>query len=328
MVRVSKKPRPPRRPITFEDAWKKIEDVGNTIINNKSLRHDKDERAVALAVASLSHIPNSEKGRRFRSFLTSVQARCRPNSATGVLLCCTAIGKDNITNMNILRRTALYNKLESERNGPLLSSPILKQIPSSSQIPIMTGEANQPTLPAHSSPSSIDVATFEHASLEGIATVFNEDLCGFISNVSTQNDGETVWKAAVTTTFPLWGGLVNCLMSLDVSLVGVDYFAMALFNARINPAEPLRHITFDNGPTLILPNSELTMKGVKDETIEKFFGTEVYEAIRDSHVRRMEVEQAKPLTECVSMIVTRHGAIVNLSLDLNRGIEISGKLYS
>lgn len=145
--------------------------------------------------------------------------------------------------------------------------------------------AKTSSVPMHSSPSSIDGATFEHASLEGIATVFNENLCGFISNVSTQNDGETVWKAAVTTTFLLWGGLVNCLMSLDVSLMVVYYFAMALFNARINPADPLRHITFDNGPTLILPNSELTMKGVKDETIGKAFGTEVYEAIRDSMCR-------------------------------------------
>ncbi|KAL4889179.1 hypothetical protein BDV59DRAFT_187062 [Aspergillus ambiguus] len=327
MVQVLNKRRPPRKPITSEDAWRKVEDIGKTLIE-RSLRNKKDERAAALGVSSLSQIPTSTKDQKFRQFLDSLRLRCHPHSATAVLLCCIAIGKDNIVNMNRFQRNALLDKFERERNGPILSSPVLQEIANSQRIPEMKGKSYQPTLATRDSHSNIDGATYEHAFLEGLATVFKEDLCGIISRVPTQVDGETVWKAAVTTAFPLWGGLVNCLMSLDICTAGVDYLAMALFNAKINQAEPLRYIDFDDGPTLIVPDSESTMKGVKEEAIVKVFGVEIQEAIRDSPVRRKELEQRRQLTECVSMIVTRQGAIVNLSLDLNRGIEISRKLYA
>ncbi|KAB8227907.1 uncharacterized protein BDW43DRAFT_234368 [Aspergillus alliaceus] len=325
MVRVSNKRRPPRRPITHEDAWKKIEDVGSTLINKKCLRHTKDKRAIDL---SLSEVPRSDKDRRFQNFINTVRLRCRPNSATGVLLCSTALGKDNMASMNKYHREELFNKLERERNGPLLNSPVLKEISRLHQIPDMQIETDQPPLPEHNNHSNIDGATFEHASLEGIATVFTEDLCSIILRVPCQIDGETIWKAAVTTAFPLWGGLVNCLMSLDICMPGIDYLAMALFDARITPAEPLRHISFGDGPTLVVPNSESTMKGVKEGAIIKVFGAEIHEAIRDSPVRKKELGEGKQLTECVSMIITRQGAIINLSLDLNRGVEISRKLYA
>jgi hypothetical protein len=328
MRRELNRKRPPRRPISFGGAWSKIEEAARTIIDSQTLRHGKDERAVALAVASLSQTGDSAKDQKFRSFLDSVQLKCRPNGAAGVLLCVVGVGKDNITSMNNSQRVALLDKLASERNGPLLGSKVLKGIASSRRIPEVEEEEDQPILPTPHGQSTIDGETYEHASLEGIATVFNDHIRDIISRIPTQVNGETIWKAAVTTAFPLWGGLVNCLISLDICMLGVDYLAMALFNARISPAESLRRITFDEGPTLIVPNSESTMKGVKEEAIIKVFGAEIHEAIRISPLRRKELEQGKGLTECVSMIVTRQGAIVNLSLDLNRGIEISRKLYA
>ncbi|KAB8253553.1 hypothetical protein BDV32DRAFT_133951 [Aspergillus pseudonomiae] len=328
MIRVPNKRRPPRKTITPEEAWKKIERVGKALISKNDLRHPKDKRAVDLSVASLSRTPASSKEERFQGFLNDMRPRCRPNSATAVLLCSTALGKDNMTDMNKDHRKAFFDKLEYEREGPLLNSVVLKRIAESHQIPNMKGETDQPPLPIHDSHSNIHGATFEHASIEGIARVFNDDLCSVISKVSSEVDGERKWKAAVTTAFPLWGGLVNCLMSLDIHMVGVDYLAMALFNARITPAEQLRYISFGDGPTLVVPNSESTMKGVTEEAIMKVFGAEILDAIRGSSVRRKELREGKQLTECVSMIVTSQGAIINLSLDLNRGFEISRKLYA
>lgn len=56
----------------------------------------------------------------------------------------------------------------------------------------------------------------ENALIEGIKKVFDKYICGAIRRVSVQSDRITSWRASVTMVFPLWGGLVNCLMSLDV----------------------------------------------------------------------------------------------------------------
>ncbi|PYH96032.1 hypothetical protein BO71DRAFT_397542 [Aspergillus ellipticus CBS 707.79] len=72
MAPLSKK-RCPRKPLTCEDAWRKIEDVGFTIIKTKSLRNGKDERVVALAVKSLHEEPGSKNERRFHKFLVAVR---------------------------------------------------------------------------------------------------------------------------------------------------------------------------------------------------------------------------------------------------------------
>ncbi|KAL6228866.1 hypothetical protein BDW75DRAFT_125173 [Aspergillus navahoensis] len=127
MSQVSKKRRAPRKPIVSEEAWMKINAVGDTLIANQSLRHDKDERAVASAIISLSQTARSDKERRIRGFLGSVRLKCHQNDTTGVLLCCTAIGNDRMASMNKKQRAAFFEKLRSEHDGPLLSSPVLKQ---------------------------------------------------------------------------------------------------------------------------------------------------------------------------------------------------------
>ncbi|GKZ63470.1 hypothetical protein AnigIFM49718_011878 [Aspergillus niger] len=326
MARQSKK-RCPRKPLTCEDAWRKITDVGVTIIKTKSLRNGKDGRVVALAIKSLHEESSSKNERRFREFLDAVRNRCSQHDATALLIVSVAIGKDKIIGMNNFHRDALLDRLEFEQSGPVLSSPILREIAKTCGIPTVRKNGNQPTLPILSSHSDSHGTTYEHAVLEGITTVFSKDLCKIISQVPTQVKGETSWRAAVTTAFPLYGD-VNCLMSLDICSSGIDYLALELFNAKINTTKSLRYIVIDDGPTLIVPISESTIKGVKEEAIAKVFGVEIHGAIRNSPVRRMELEQGKELTECVSMIMMEQGAIVNLSLDLDRGIELSRKLYT
>lgn len=126
----------------------------------------------------------------------------------------------------------------------------------------------------------------------------------------------------MTTVFPLWGGPVDCLLSLDVCESRVEYLALALFNARVKWVEEARHIGFEGGATLTVPNSEVTLKGVKDEAIIMVFGSEIHSAINESRIRVRELQEGKLMTECVSMILTTQGAIVNLSLGLDRGLEI------
>ncbi|PYH75182.1 uncharacterized protein BO88DRAFT_431584 [Aspergillus vadensis CBS 113365] len=325
MARESKK-RCPRKPLTCEDAWRKIANVGLTIIKTKSLRNGKDERVVALTIKSLHEKPTSKNERRFHDFLVAVRSRCSQHDATAIFIVSVAIGKDKMIGMNNSHRDALLDRLEHEQSGPILSSPTLREIAKSCGIPTVRNNGQQPILLIRSRPDSHGT-TYEHAVLEGITAVFSEDLCNIISKVPTPVKGETSWRAAVTTAFPLYGD-VNCLMSLDICSSGIDYLALELFNAKINTTSSLRYIVIDDGPTLIVPVSESTIKGVKEEAIAKVFGVEIHKAIRDSRVRRMELEQGKELTECVSMIMMERGAIVNLSLDLDCGIELSRKLYT
>lgn len=103
---------------------------------------------------------------------------------------------------------------------------------------------------------------------------------------------------------------------------------MALFNATVKWVGNSLHIGFEIGTTLTVPNSEVTLKGVGDEAIAIVFGSEIQQAIKESRIRQRELEEGRLMTECVSMIVTEKGAIVNLSLGLVQGLEIQKKLYT
>jgi hypothetical protein len=70
---------------------------------------------------------------------------------------------------------------------------------------------------------------FGNASLQGITKVFDEYMCGAIRRVTIDSD----LKAAVTMVFPVWGGPVDCLMSLDVCERDVEQLVMTLFNAKV-----------------------------------------------------------------------------------------------
>jgi len=92
--------------------------------------------------------------------------------------------------------------------------------------------------------------------------------------------------------------------------------------------EQVLHVVLKEGITLIIPHSEATLKGVLDEAIIKVFGPEIHDAITESPIRRRELEEKKGVTECFSMILTKNGAIINLSLGLKGGLQIQNKLYT
>lgn len=167
------------------------------------------------------------------------------------------------------------------------------------------------------------------APLQGIAKVFDEYMCGAIRRVTVQNDGITSSKAAVTMDFPPWG-LVDCLMSLDVHHSKVGYLAMALFNVRVESVGQVRYVSLKEGVRL-MPNPEITLKGVLDEVIIDVFGPEIYGAITACRMRKKELEEGNRVTECVSMMLTSspaEGAIINLSLGLKGGVQIQNKIYT
>lgn len=169
---------------------------------------------------------------------------------------------------------------------------------------------------------------FEHASPAGIATVFSGLICGAIRTTVFQANGEKYSQASVTIVFPPWGGLVDCLLSLEICEPWVQPLAMALFAATVKRVGKTLHVGFERGITITVPNSEATLKGVENEAIAMVFGSEIQLAIQESRIRLRELEEGILASECVSMIVTEKGAIINLSLSLAQGLEIQKKLYT
>lgn len=170
-------------------------------------------------------------------------------------------------------------------------------------------------------PSAAQQRVVENAKIHGVAKVFGDDLCGAVRRVEEGS------RAAVTMAFPLWGGPVQCLMSLDICEPHVERLAMALFGAKVKWVGQVLHVVLEQGTTLITPNSEATLKGIGDERIARVLGTEIYGAIRECPVHVREIAEGKRATECVSMIFTKGGAFINLSLGLERSLQLQNKMY-
>lgn len=86
----------------------------------------------------------------------------------------------------------------------------------------------------------------ENASLQGSAKIFDNYLCGAIRRVTVGSD----LRAAATMVFPLWGGLVDCVMSLDVCERDVEQLAMA--QRRDKWVEQVLHVALNNGITMMM----------------------------------------------------------------------------
>lgn len=103
---------------------------------------------------------------------------------------------------------------------------------------------------------------------------------------------------------------------------------MALFNAKVSLINQVRHVALNEGITLVIPSPEATLKGIPDKAIISIFGPEIHGAINENPIRKRELEDGTHVTECVSIILTRNGAIINLALGLDGGVKIQNKLYT
>ncbi|QSS65313.1 hypothetical protein I7I51_06155 [Histoplasma capsulatum] len=223
--------------------------------------------------------------------------------------------------------TPLKSNQEAQLNSSATrSSTDVDIIPSPNET--QSGPEEAPGISLHTQPSSQHLV-LEKASLQGIADVFDHYMCGAIRKDTVQSGGITYFKAAVTMDFP-FDGLVDCLMSLAIHHSKVEYLAMALFKVHVESVGQVRYVILKEGAKLI-PNPEMTLKGVLDDAIMRVLGPEVHGAIRASRMRKKELEEGNHMTECVSMIVTSRydeGAIINLSLGLKGGAQIQNKLYT
>ncbi|KGQ01472.1 hypothetical protein PAAG_11822 [Paracoccidioides lutzii Pb01] len=101
--------------------------------------------------------------------------------------------------------------------------------------------------------------------------------------------------------------LVDCVMMLEVCEVEVERLVKDLFGIPVESVMGVRHLLLGKGVKLTSNTSdpEITLKGVRDESILRVFGHEVYRAVRASKMYRMELQEKKiSVTECVSMIFT------------------------
>ncbi|KAF5844354.1 hypothetical protein GGP41_004521, partial [Bipolaris sorokiniana] len=140
-------------------------------------------------------------------------------------------------------------------------------------------------------PTVQEQPVLQNASLQGIVKIFDAYMCNAIRRVNV--DGES--KAAISMIFPGWGGLVDCLMSLDVCEWGIAQLSMALFNAKVEWTEHILHVVLENGMKLTTESSEVTLKGVEDKVINKVFGSEIYHAIAECAMRRREMAEGRDL---------------------------------
>lgn len=105
---------------------------------------------------------------------------------------------------------------------------------------------------------------------------------------------------------------------------------IALFKVRVESVRQVWYVSLNEGVRL-MPNPEITLKGVLDKAIINVFGSEIHRAITACHIRKKELGEGNSATECILIILTSSlskGAIINLSLSLEEGIQIQNKLYT
>ncbi|KIW39694.1 uncharacterized protein PV06_08284 [Exophiala oligosperma] len=312
-------------------AWEVLLDIAKKMDQSKRLETVQIRR-ITDAAAILKSAQSTQRRRRYKSFLHGVLTRAGPGA---VLLCASAFGQIRMTELRDCERDDLRNhiragEIPSGINDLAIRCGIPRSVDdlrhslgaqdSSVRSP-SDGQSHGSISTDPDLPSAAQQRVVENAKIHGVAKVFGDDLCGAVRRVEEGS------RAAVTMAFPLWGGPVQCLMSLDICEPHVERLAMALFGAKVKWVGQVLHVVLEQGTTLITPNSEATLKGIGDERIARVLGTEIYGAIRECPVHVREIAEGKRATECVSMIFTKGGAFINLSLGLERSLQLQNKMY-
>ncbi|RAL07971.1 uncharacterized protein BO97DRAFT_229359 [Aspergillus homomorphus CBS 101889] len=183
----------------------------------------------------------------------------------------------------------LLKKLEQEKNGPVLNIE--------------------------------NAISYEHASLKGIAAVFETDFCDMIRRTSIRIKEQFISGAAVTMTFPRWNES-TCTLIIDIAK-GANDLAMALFGITCELVGHNRHIMTTDGLSLILPATDITLKGAKQQAIIKVLGSRILEALNDYQ----QGSSAEEKFESVSMTVRGQDASCEVALNPSRAVQIAKMLY-
>jgi hypothetical protein len=203
---------------------------------------------------------------------------------------------------------------ESNRGEPIVADDIPPDFTSSLQA--------HPDAPDTTDPQEHRIV--DNATIEGTREVFGDYLCDASRRV-TINGKE---KAAVTIMLPKWGGVVDCLVSLDIRKEEVARLASALFDTNVNWVGRNLHVVLQTGLSVVLsmPEAEVTLKGATNEAITNVLGPEICNAVNESLIRKRELEAGQQLTHCVSMILTKSGAIINILLGPEGGLVLQSRL--
>jgi hypothetical protein len=164
--------------------------------------------------------------------------------------------------------------------------------------------------------------TISNPSIERIAAVFPEDMCGAIRSHSG--------KAGITMTFPYdVTSQVACLMSLDILAHKVASLAMNLFGIHVETDGGLRYIVLAHGVRCV-PGQEMSFQGVGADAINTLLGPHIHSWVAASPARREEVKQAIIVTRCITMQISRRpdeGAILNINMSLEGGYKTKDILF-
>jgi hypothetical protein len=68
--------------------------------------------------------------------------------------------------------------------------------------------------------------------------------------------------------------------------------------------------------------AKVTLKGATTEAITNVLGLEIYNVVNESLIRKRELEAGQQLTYCISMILTKSGAIINILLGPEGGLML------
>lgn len=166
----------------------------------------------------------------------------------------------------------------------------------------------------------------QHVPLEVVERVFNNNISSAIRKVPVEIDGTTVYKAAIVVTFPS-SGPVECLLSIDVEEWAVDHLIRTLFNLETFRLDQTWCVILSGGARLKVSEPNLTVTSARDGPLLAVLGPKLYQAIQESSIRKKELEAGKQETECVSISLIDGGAILNLCLSLDAGIDIKNNLF-
>ncbi|KAB8239924.1 hypothetical protein BDV35DRAFT_375089, partial [Aspergillus flavus] len=240
------------------------------------------------ALNALKSPPVTDKGKKVRSRLDLVHATCKPNGDRAVWLCCISMTQSHLADMNKKEWSSFLAKLGKEKNGKIIDP----------------------------------LPTYENPTLKALERVSSSTICDMIKKVPIEGNKQSVQTASLTMIFPKWNDDI-CSMILDISH-GVDHLARALFEASFTIAEQRRHIIISSGGALSAPNDVFILKGAKKRATEEIFGSMIYKALIDNPESGGSDDV---VLESVSMTIRREDAVLKLSLDPMRAVEVAKVLY-
>lgn len=221
-----------------------------------------------------------QKKRTFKNRLLEVREQCKPNSDHAERLVRIALTQAHVVDMNRTEWSLFLDKMGTEIDSPVLSCN----------------------------------PTYDFASLQGIAAVFDESLCGMIKKGSFRADGIT---AGVSMIFPRWN-VGTCTMIIDISK-GAFGLAKALFKTTITKGAQVYHIKVGDGPSVRVPLMGFTLGDAEKDAIKKIFQPQVYPV----EANGLDSDQVLAAT----MTIKEEGANVEIVLDPMRGFELAKVLY-